>query len=173
MTIEKRTFLLDANVFIEAKRRYYAFDVCPGFWDCLNSLHATGNLFSIDHVKKELENGGDDLAQWLSEMMPAEFFISTDKNSIIRCYGEIVSWVYKQEQFWEAAKAEFSDKADGWLIACTRAMEMVLVTHEVYTSDARKKVPIPNICQKFNVPYVDTFEMLRELGVSFHWNQVD
>ncbi|MBF0436614.1 MAG: DUF4411 family protein [Magnetococcales bacterium] len=24
-------FLLDSNVFIEAKNRYYGFDICPGF----------------------------------------------------------------------------------------------------------------------------------------------
>ncbi|PMD04330.1 DUF4411 family protein, partial [Brevibacterium paucivorans] len=25
-------YLLDANVLIEAKNRYYAFDIAPGFW---------------------------------------------------------------------------------------------------------------------------------------------
>lgn len=29
-------FLLDANVFIEAKNRYYGFDICPGFWRWLD-----------------------------------------------------------------------------------------------------------------------------------------
>ncbi|MDO8872689.1 MAG: DUF4411 family protein, partial [Methanoregula sp.] len=32
-------FLLDANVFIEAARRYYAFRIAPGYWDGL-ILHA-------------------------------------------------------------------------------------------------------------------------------------
>jgi hypothetical protein len=27
-----RAFVLDANVFIEAHRRYYAFDIAPLFW---------------------------------------------------------------------------------------------------------------------------------------------
>ena len=25
--------VLDANVFVEAHRRYCAFDLCPGFWE--------------------------------------------------------------------------------------------------------------------------------------------
>ena len=29
-------YLLDANVFIEAKRRHYGFDFCPAFWDWLD-----------------------------------------------------------------------------------------------------------------------------------------
>mgnify|MGYP006298525777 CR=1 FL=1 len=28
-------YLLDANVFIEAKNRYYGMDFCPAFWDWL------------------------------------------------------------------------------------------------------------------------------------------
>lgn len=30
-------YLLDANVFIEAKNRYYGFDLAPGFWDWLDA----------------------------------------------------------------------------------------------------------------------------------------
>lgn len=26
-------YLLDANVFIQAKNRHYGFDFCPAFWD--------------------------------------------------------------------------------------------------------------------------------------------
>jgi len=28
-------YLLDSNVFIEAKNKYYRFSLCPGFWDWL------------------------------------------------------------------------------------------------------------------------------------------
>lgn len=28
-------YLLDSNVLIEAKQRYYDFGVCPGFWEWL------------------------------------------------------------------------------------------------------------------------------------------
>jgi hypothetical protein len=27
------SYLLDANVFIAAKRMHYGFDFCPAFWD--------------------------------------------------------------------------------------------------------------------------------------------
>jgi len=32
-------FLVDANVLIEAKNRYYAFDIAPGFWAWLDQAH--------------------------------------------------------------------------------------------------------------------------------------
>lgn len=31
-------FIPDANVFMEASRRYYAFDIAPPFWEAL-SVH--------------------------------------------------------------------------------------------------------------------------------------
>ena len=52
-------YILDANIFIEAKRRYYAFNLCPGFWDSLLHHNSTGNLESIDRVGKELSEGDD------------------------------------------------------------------------------------------------------------------
>ena len=36
-----------------------------------------------------------------------------------------------------------------------------------YAPDAKKKVPIPNVCIEFGVHYVNTFEMLRDLGEKF------
>jgi hypothetical protein len=41
------------------------------------------------------------------------------------------------------------------------------VTHEILAPDAKKRVPIPNICEPVGIRYVDTFAMLRELRVRF------
>jgi hypothetical protein len=41
-------YLLDANVFIEAKNRYYGFEICPGFWEWLISENAADRVFSIE-----------------------------------------------------------------------------------------------------------------------------
>lgn len=52
------TFVLDANIFIEAHRRYYGLDLCPGFWESLRHFARRGRLLSIDRVYRELEDGG-------------------------------------------------------------------------------------------------------------------
>ena len=44
---------------------------------------------------------------------------------------------------------------------------VVVVTEEVFNQDIKKEVPIPNACQQFNVPYLNTFQMPRQLGVRF------
>jgi len=70
---QPRRFLFDANAFIEAKRRYYAFDLCPGYWDAVLSWHAQQRILSIDHVGVELQKGNDDLKAWASAA-PASLF---------------------------------------------------------------------------------------------------
>jgi hypothetical protein len=165
-----RKFLLDANVFIEAKRRYYDFDLCPGFWECLIWHHRAGRIQSIDRVKTELVNGGNALAQWISGQMPASFFASTNDGAVITTYGQMNRWVQSQSQFLATAKSEFATVADAWLIAYAKVKNLIVVTQEVFDPLIRKKVPIPNICRNFDVECVDTFLMLKELGVVFSWD---
>jgi len=163
--VPRDPYVLDANVFIEAARRYYGFDLAPKFWESLVS-YADETVKSIDRIKAELQRGNDDLAEWADEHF-ADAFASTDDAEVIAAYGEIITWVQRHTQFSDSAKAEFANSPDGWLVAYARAKSCVVVTHEVLAPDVRRKVPIPNICQQFNVRYVDTFTMLRELGVRF------
>lgn len=158
------TYVLDANVFIQAARRYYAFDVAPRFWDGLVQHAANGQVRSIDRVLKELDRGKDKLAAWVNNDL-SDAFASTDDADVIRHYGEIMVWVQAQDQFTDAAKTDFAGGADGWLVAYARVHNCVVVTHETLNPAAKNRVPIPNLCQAFGVQYIDTFEMLRRLGV--------
>lgn len=58
------TYLLDANVFIQAKNLHYGLDFCPAFWQWLLDNHAAGRVFSIDKVADEIAAGGDELTDW-------------------------------------------------------------------------------------------------------------
>lgn len=158
------SYLLDANVFIEAARRYYAFDLVPTFWKVLADLALKRRILSIDRVREELIRGKDDLAQWVSGPF-AGAFVSTDDEEVIQSYREIIVWLKAQDQYQASAKKDFAKGADGWLLAYAKCKGPTLVTQEVLDKDIRRKVPIPNICQAFDVSFFDTFSMLRELGV--------
>ena len=159
-------YVLDTNVFIQASRRYYAFDLAPKFWDSLVAHAANGRIQSIDRVKHELERGNDALADWVKGHF-GHAFASTDDTDIFQSFSEIMTWVNGQRQFSDAAKSNFATIADGWLIAYAKVKSCVLVTHELLDPHIRRKIPIPNVCQTFNIQFVDTFEMLRTLGVRF------
>lgn len=47
--------LVDANVLIEAKNRYYAFDIAPGFCAWLEQGHRTGKLISIEQPSPQAQ----------------------------------------------------------------------------------------------------------------------
>jgi hypothetical protein len=79
-----------------------------------------------------------------------------------------MAWAHANDQFTMAAKANFSraDNADAWVVAYARAKGCVVVTHEQFDPNVRRDIPIPNVCQAFGVQNVDTFQMLRDLGVT-------
>jgi hypothetical protein len=161
------TYVLDTNVFIEAHRRYYSIDLCHGFWDCLMHYCQEPRLLSIDRVLAEIDKG-DALHQWVVNA-PEDLFASTADADVVNWFGQMMIWVQANPQFRGAAKAKFAGDADGWVIAYAKAKGFVVVTHEVFDPNAKKRVPMPNVCQQFGVPYVDTFEMLRALKVKFGW----
>jgi len=159
-------FVLDSSVFIEASRRYYAFDIAPTFWDALINSANNNQLCSIDWVKKELLRGNDKLADWAKNDFSSAF-LSSDRDNIFRTYALIMTWVEGEVQYTSAAKADFAKGADGWVISFARVNSYVVVTQEVYSPEIKRKVPIPNVCREFDVECIDTFNMLRELNIRF------
>ena len=160
-------YLLDANAFIEAKDRYYGFDICPGYWSSLIAQHRANRLCSLDRIEDELDQQDDVVKEWIENSVPDTFFKKTEDQAVIDKFQEMMNWVYSQSQFTDAAKTEFASVADGWVIAYAAVNGMVVVTHEQYAPDARRKVPMPNVCIEFDVAYVDTFAMLRDLREKF------
>ncbi len=73
-------YLLDANVFIQAKNLHYGFDFCPAFWDWLDQARGASTVTSITAVGDELSAGRDDLATW-AEARP-DFFRSPDSTDV-------------------------------------------------------------------------------------------
>jgi hypothetical protein len=46
---------------------------------------------------------------------------------------------------------------------------LTIVTQEVSAPESKKEVKIPDVCDAFEVPCIDTFEMLEKLGAQFTW----
>lgn len=161
------TYVLDSSVFIQAKRQYYAFDLVPSFWDALVTKAQAGQVQSIDRVKAEINRGQDDLMKWANSNF-LQWFFRTDQTDVYQSYRNVIKWANDQPQFSEAAKSEFAcvDNADAWVIAYASARKYIVVTQEIFSPDIKRRILIPNVCKAFSVKFVDTFEMLRKLGVT-------
>ena len=159
-------YVLDADVLMTANRNYYAPDICPSFWQRLIQAHQEGHLVSIDRVRDEILNGNDSLVKWAKEEATDIFAPSTEL-IVADIFSRISDWVQQNNQFTDAAKEEFLGAADGWLAAYARANNATVVTLETFDANIRRRVKLPNVCRRFGVEYINTFEMLRRIGASF------
>lgn len=164
-----RIYVLDANAFVQAHRKFYALDLCPGYWSALEAHHVRGALGSIDRIRSELARNHDPLWTWVESQLPDPFFASTHDDDVIGQFGQAMTWVHAQPRFLSQAKAEAAGSADTWLCASAKARGHVVVTLETLDANVRRRVPLPNLCHALGVECITPFEMLRELRVQFHW----
>lgn len=158
-------YLLDANTFIQAKNEYYRFGVCPGFWEWLRAANARGSVFSVAGIQDELTDGEDELAAW-ADRDGSGLFLPPDADTLRR-FGEISQWVVDGD-FNEANRQEFLAKADPLLIAHAAAHAgFTVVTQETRGGAGTRKVKIPNVCEAFGVPYMNTFDFLEAARARF------
>lgn len=75
-------YLLDANIFIQAKNLHYGFDFCPAFWDWLVVQNEAGKVASIEKVGDELRAGNDVLGQVPHKQI--------DRRSALQCEARLL-----------------------------------------------------------------------------------
>ena len=160
-------FLLDANVFIQAHRLYYPFDVFPAFWGWIEQENAAGSIGSIKEVYDEIEDGNDPLAVWIKALDSEKWFLKCDDEDTQRYYAEIANEIMAGTHYTQSAKAEFLTVADSWLIAKVRAMNLTVVTEERSNTQRRNKIFVPDICNMYNIPCINTIGLIRTLGGRF------
>jgi hypothetical protein len=150
-------YLLDADVFIQAKNLHYGLDFCPAFWNWLVASNAAGRVFSIEKVGDEIAAGGDELTDWAADR-GVTFFLKPDV-AMLPALGAVSNWVTAQN-YEPTAVNTFLQVADYYLVAHALAHGYTVVTHEKAQPTARK-IKIPNVCIGLNIKCVTPFEMLR------------
>lgn len=165
-----KVLLLDSDVLITAKNKYYSFDICPGYWSSLIHYHEEGRVYSIDRVKREILKfqKEDKLASWVKQALPRAFFLASNTD-VTKAYGEIIQWANQHPQYYDQAKNEFAQSADGWLVAHAVTRGATVVTNEVSAPESERDIKLPDVCRQFDVLCVDTFSMLRGLKIRFSW----
>lgn len=151
------SYLLDSDVFIQAKNLHYGLDFCPAFWDWLVASNQAGIVFSTEKVGDEIAAGADELAGWAASRGDG-FFLKPD-TAILPALTRVSSWTTGQN-YEPAAVSTFLQVADFYLVAHALAHGYTVVTHEVAAAST-KKIKIPNACIGVGVKCVSPFEMLR------------
>lgn len=158
-------YLIDSNVFIQAKNFHYRFGFCQGFWQGLTEAHQAGLVFSIDKVRQEINDGNknDPVRLW-ADALPSGFFIpDIHDNAIMQAYRQVMQWnVYNH--YLPQAKDEFArfDKADAFLIAAAKTHDFIIVTHEVSRPDSKKRIMIPDAANQFDIKSIMIYDLLSQ-----------
>ena len=161
-------YLLDANIFIQAKKFHYPFDVFPGFWEWLKRDMEAGIVASVEPVYQELIRGNDELVDWTKACKDCGCFLTVDDIETQLKFAEIASWAVDPTQcFKQTAHQDFLQVADPWLIAKAISMGTTIVTLEKFDANCKKRILIPNACRFFGIEYIDTVELIRRVGVRF------
>jgi hypothetical protein len=156
-------YLLDANIFIEAKNHHYGFDLCPGFWDWLKLSNTNGLVYSIEKVRDELAAGNDELTTW-AHRLGSSFFLPVAQGDL-DSLRKTAAWA-QGARYTAAAVSTFLVGADFYLVAQAHAGSHVVVTREV-AANTVNRIKIPNACRAMGVQFIGLFEVLRREGVRF------
>lgn len=156
-------YILDTNVFIEAKNQYYMFDVCPGFWEWLVERNRDGLVYSVQAVNDELQRGDDDLSAWAIQR-GVEFFLPQNVSTARAL--ETVGSETRRMNYEETAVSDFFNTADYYLVAEAYAKKYTVVTRET-KSNSTRLVKIPNICDELQITCISPFDMLHAENARF------
>ncbi|WP_165242637.1 DUF4411 family protein [Corynebacterium lizhenjunii] len=158
-------YLFDANVFIDANRRYYPLDIAPSFWTWLDEQFQMQRVASISSVYDELKRMEDSLTSWAQRPQLQGAWLPPNAAAIENA-TELVEWAKNPESsFQERAIEEFAASADLWLIAQAAAGQHTIVTHEQSSPNAKRKIFIPDAAVQLGVPCANPFDVFRQLGL--------
>lgn len=160
-------YVVDTNIFIQAHRFYYPFDVMPSYWQKIKGLFHKGIITSIDKVKDELYEGKDVLYDWCNDNIEKDCF--QDTQSIIADYADVVQWAQSMDNHYKATAIDTfmqEEKVDAWLVAFAKAHKLTLVTYEVSDPACKKNIKIPDACIPFGVTSISPIQLLRDLSIT-------
>lgn len=159
-----KEYIIASNILISSSRRFYPFDIMPGFWrQFLEKIDR--KVVLIDKVKEEIFSGNDQLSDWLRENQACFIQKNMSDIEVINAYSRIIQNVADNPRYSEAAKEEFARVADSWICAHALVHKYVVVTEETYDPNSKKRVKIPNICKDYEIEYIDMIRFFREIEV--------
>lgn len=167
-------YLIDANILIASARMYYPISVFPSLWDALARLTLSGQIVFIDKVFDELtaKEAYRPEVDWLN--MHQVSLLVQDTGSFIQSYQVVVNNVINSNRYSQPAVSEFTefDRADAWIVTAAlnmkqKGLEIAILTNEISTPNAVRRVKIPDVCSKYQINCVNLPRMLMSEGVSF------
>jgi hypothetical protein len=169
MSSTANIYCLDANVLIQAWQKYYAQELCPDYWDILNTLGMQGRIFIPEEVKNEIvviddkEKIEDDLSKWLKR---SSIPVHKTTEDVIKCWQTILKANPLHKLLVDNIRGR--SLADPWVVSHALNNRATVVIKESYeTAMNTKRIKIPNVCDNMGIRWIDDFTFVKELGLKF------
>ena len=154
-----KRYCLDTGVFVQGWNHYYSMDICPEYWEVLDSLAKKDIIFSPIEVRYEIEKIDDGLNKWIHDKPYLFKDITTDVQENLRqimaSHGRLVDSI-KQRSV-----------ADPWVIAFAMSENAIVVTKEFPSGIDTRRIKIPDVCNALKVPWMNDFDFAKEVGIRF------
>lgn len=150
-------YSIDTNSILE-RRRNYPPDIFVSLWEGIEQLIAVGRLVASDEVKYELDRVDDDIRKWARSQKG--LFVPMDKAQT----DEVTKIMQDFEDLVDYRKNKSG--ADPFVIALAKVRGYAVVTYESKVGSTQRPA-IPNVCDRYKIPYFDLRGLARSEGWKF------
>ena len=151
-------YVFDSGAFIHLFKYYYT-DTFKKLWENFEELVKNGKIISVMEVRRELEEHGDNLAEWVKNHK--EIFFKPDQHEV-----DVVKHIYSNLNFEhnikKQDKMQYCNEADPFVVAKAKVMGYKVVSTEVYKSGGAK---VPNLCEYEGVEHLS----IKDFMDNEHW----
>lgn len=150
-----KKYAIDTCALIDAAKHYNMkikrFDFV---WTTFNEMIENGTLVSTIEVSDELKD--DDLLEWSKQheklFIPLTEQIQEETTKILKDYPTLIK-----------LKSMGNSNADPFLIATAKTENATIVTNEKLGDEKSSDYHIPNVCKKYNIPFLSLEEFFVEV----------
>lgn len=152
-------YVFDSGPFIDIFNHYYPQQF-PSFWERFDEYISNGTITSVRAVRKELEERGDKLSDFVKQHNI--FTMPTNEET------NFIATIFQNRHFEylisEKARLTGKEVADPYVIAKAKISGACVVSQEKFKENAAK---IPNVCEHFEIPCIDLKTFMENENWSF------
>ncbi len=155
---QKPIYCIDTNFIIQGRKYRFPPEQFPGLWANIEALIAGRRMYASSEVRTELDVVEDELKRWATSQ--SGLFVPLDQaqtNEVTRIQTDFENLVdYRANK----------SGADPFVIALAKVHGYTIVTQE-RMSGPGERPRIPNVCQHYDIPYVDIIGLMKLEGWRF------
>ncbi|MCQ2815138.1 MAG: DUF4411 family protein [Bacilli bacterium] len=161
-------YIIDSCSLITPFNGSYPMDNFPSFWDKLKEKILSGEIIICRATYDEVVPIGDDLSLWLKSIIDSGVQILEPDEDILNNFTSIVDHVDKHDPPYKAsAVSEFMGCGDPFIMASAKSRGYIVITEEIYSPGATKRVKIPNVCLEESIQYMNLTSYIKKADFHF------